>query len=333
MFRGMNAAKNPLVSIDIVKGSPEQNVLGAVRTLAAAAEEADGNPPLSEQTLLQLRSEPDTDAIIGAYAYLLESADYDSGELVGAAVAVLGTAGQPGTLELAVHPSFREDGIAGALLEALAERTDLTDLRAWAHGNHEGAAKLAERFGFTPVRELWRMRLVHGTPVPAPVLPAGTRIRAFNPDTDGPAWVAANAAAFAHHPEQGAMTLADLHARMDEDWFDAAGFLLAVDAEDRIQGFHWTKVHPATSSATTGEHQAIGEIYVVGVVPAAQGTGLGKALTLAGIEHLNGKGLDALMLYVDADNTAAVALYRKLGFTKWDVDVMYAPASSRDSVE
>ena len=333
MFRGMNAARNPLVSIDIVKGSPERSVQGAVRTLAAAAEEADGNPPLGEQTLLRLRGEQDPDAILGAYAYLLESADYDSGELVGAAVAVLGTGGQPGTLELAVHPSFREDGIAGALLEALAGHTDLSNLRAWAHGNHEGAAKLAERFGFAPVRELWRMRLVHGSPVPAPVLPEGVSIRAFDPHADGPAWVAANAAAFAHHPEQGAMTLADLRARMDEDWFDAAGFLLAVDGQDRILGFHWTKVHPATSSPTTGEHQALGEVYVVGVVPQAQGTGLGKALTLAGIGHLNGKGLDALMLYVDADNTAAVALYRKLGFTKWDVDVMYAPASSRDSVE
>ncbi len=329
----MNAARNPQVSIDLIKGAPEPDVLEAMHTLVTAAQEADGNPPLSEQTLLQLRAEEDTDAIIGAYAYLVEAEGYDSGELVGAAIAVLGTPGAPGTLELTVHPAFREDGIAGSMLSAMAERTDLENLRAWAHGNHEGAAKLAERFGFTPVRELWRMRMVHGTPAPAPVIPDGVRIRAFNPATDGPAWVAANAAAFAHHPEQGAMTLADLHARMDEDWFEAAGFLLAVDAQENILGFHWTKVHPALSSPTTGEHQAIGEIYVVGVLPAAQGTGLGKALTLAGIEHLNAKGLDALMLYVDADNTAAVALYRKLGFTKWDVDVMYAPAVAGDSVE
>ena len=116
------------------------------------------------------------------------------------------------------------------------------------------------------------------------------------------------------------MTRADLEARMAEDWFDPIGFLLAVrESDGELLGFHWTKVHPRS-----GSHPAIGEVYVVGVTPQAQGTGLGKALTLAGISYLHESGLDAVMLYVDADNTAAVALYRKLGFVRWDVDVMYA---------
>ena len=114
------------------------------------------------------------------------------------------------------------------------------------------------------------------------------------------------------------MTLADLKAREEEAWFDPEGFLLAVDADGTLLVYHWTKVHPKQ-----GPHPAIGEVYVVGVTPDAQGSGLGKALTVAGIRHLQEKGLHAVMLYVDADNEAAVALYRKLGFVRWDTDVMY----------
>jgi mycothiol synthase len=110
---------------------------------------------------------------------------------------------------------------------------------------------------------------------------------------------------------------------MVEDWFNPAGFLLAVDAGDSLLGFHWTKVHPRH-----GGHPAIGEVYAVGVTPAAQGKGLGKALTVAGIRYLQGLGLHAVMLYTDADNTAAVSLYRGLGFTRWDMDVMYGPLTA-----
>jgi mycothiol synthase len=151
-------------------------------------------------------------------------------------------------------------------------------------------------------------------------LPDGVTLRAFVPGRDEAAWLAANKAAFAHHPEQGAMTLADLEARMGEDWFDPAGFLLAENSEGELLGFHWTKVHPAH-----GGHPPIGEVYVVGVTPAAQGLGLGKALTIAGIRYLEQHELHAVMLYVDADNTAAVTLYQKLGFVRWDADVMYGP--------
>lgn len=326
----MTAETNTDWSIITRAEAPTPEQVRDIAGLAAAAEAADGNPPLSEQTLVDLRS--GTASLWLALAYLAES-DADGttaeagSELVGAAVAVLpqntDSPDTVGTLELVVHPSFRNDGIGSAMADVLAAQGNLTGLQAWSHGNHAGAARLAERHGLSPVRELWRMRLTGHDELPAPALPTGVKLRTFMPGHDDRKWLAANAAAFAHHPEQGSMTLADLQARMDEDWFDPDGFFLAVGMDDEIRGFHWTKVHPASADAT-GDHASIGEVYVVGVVPTAQGTGLGKALTIAGINHLLTLDVHGVMLYVDADNKSAVALYEKLGFTRWDVDVMYA---------
>ncbi|MBG6085351.1 mycothiol synthase [Zhihengliuella flava] len=322
----MTAEKSTDWSITTLATAPNADHVAAIEELAAAAESADGNPPLSEQTVVDLRSaEADTWL---ALAYLDESStDAGSGELVGVAVAVMPRAGDSpeaiGTLELVVHPHFRNDGIGTALADVVASEHRLDALQAWSHGNHAAAARLAQTHGMAPVRELWRMRLTGHAELETPALPRGVKIRTFNVGHDEQQWLRANAAAFAHHPEQGDMTLTDLSARLEEDWFDPDGFFLAVDMNDQIQGFHWTKVHPASADAT-GEHAAIGEVYVVGVVPTAQGTGLGKALTIAGINHLRSLDLHGVMLYVDADNSAAVALYERLGFTRWDVDVMYA---------
>ncbi|MEX5249911.1 GNAT family N-acetyltransferase, partial [Kocuria sp. CPCC 205260] len=115
-----------------------------------------------------------------------------------------------------------------------------------------------------------------------------------------------------------------LRRREAEPWFDPAGFLLAVREEEpgTVAGFHWTKVHPGD-----GEQGPLGEVYAVGVAPEHQGTGLGRALTAAGVNHLARRGLDEVMLYVDGDNTAAMGLYERLGFRPWHLDVMYARAA------
>jgi len=324
----MSPTKTENWPVETVGGAPEPGLLRDIQALAAAAAEFDGNPPLSEQTLVELRSaevDPDSLLILATRAPEENSDPSTAEDLAGVAVVVLqdGT----GVLEIVVHPNYRDQGVGALLVDKLKTVRGLDGIRAWSHGNHEAAADLAARYGFHAVRELWRMRLIRpleSEPVAAgPELPEGVSLRAFVPGQDEAAWLEANAAAFAHHPEQGSTTRSDLQARMSEPWFDPAGFLLATetgaDGRERILGFHWTKVHPRT-----GNHPAIGEVYVVGVTPQAQGRGLGKALTIAGIRHLQAQGLNAIMLYVDADNSAAVALYRKLGFTRWDVDVMYA---------
>ncbi|MCD1146291.1 mycothiol synthase [Kocuria sp. LUK] len=282
--------------------------------LAARAAAADGDPPFSDQTLVELRS--------GGPGRVRTVLGRDAGgELAGAAVAVQ-DAGVP-VVELVVDPAHRGHGLGGALAAALA--AELTgSVRAWAHGGHPGAAVLAARHGLRPVRDLHRLlRPLRGAAdLPLPdALPAGFRLRAFEPGRDEQEWLRVNAAAFADHPEQGRMSLEDLREREAEAWFDPAGFLLAVPEDDpgTVAGFHWTKTHPGEDG-----RPPLGEVYAVGIAPEHQGAGLGRALTAAGVNHLARSGPAEVMLYVDGDNTAAMRLYEALGFRPWHLDVMYA---------
>ncbi len=141
-------------------------------------------------------------------------------------------------------------------------------------------------------------------------------VRSLRPGSDDEeAWVACNNRAFAGHPDQAAFTLDRLHRVMREPWFDPAGFLLHEDG-GALLGFCWTKIH----------HQAeppLGEIFVIGVDPAAGGRGLGGAMTLAGLAWLVGRGITVGMLYVDADNAAARGMYDRLGFHLHHTDCVF----------
>jgi mycothiol synthase len=296
-----------------------------VLDLMRAAGDADGAYPLSEHVVLHLRLGGDVRAV---HLLVRHGAD-----LVGYAHVDTTDPVEGASAELAVHPLHRRRGLGRALVtEAMAVADERAGpapgrLRLWAHGDHPSATALAMRLGFERWRVLWQMRRSLFAEVPEPTLPDGVRLRPFRPGADDEAWVAVNAVAFVDLPDQGSWTLDDLHIRMREPWFDPAGFLLAErEADKALLGFHWTKIHGTARTGygeTTHAHEPIGEVYVLGVTPAAHGTGLGTALTLAGLRHLRVQGLDQAMLYVDETNTKAVALYQKLGFARWTTDVCF----------
>lgn len=227
--------------------------------------------------------------------------------------------------ELFVRPDARSRGVGYRLVRELLRRAGSAALRVWAHGDHPAAARLAERVGFTRARQMHRMRRPLGEPLEEVRPPDGVRIRAFLPGRDEQAVLAVNARAFSWHPEQSALSLDQLRQTEREGWFDPAGFLLA-ERDGRLLGFHWTKVHQRAAADDSG--RPMGEVYVIGVDPDAQGSGLGKALTIAGLEHLRARGLTQVMLYAESENPSAIAMYRRLGFDIWDTDVQYAPLST-----
>ncbi|MFG2892151.1 mycothiol synthase [Streptomyces sp. NPDC048248] len=287
--------------------APEE--AAAVLELIEQAAHRDGQPAVSEQGRLQLRGGPRE----GVRHVLVYVPGEDAPELVAYGQLEDTDPVEAPAAELVVHPGHRGRGHGRALGSELLGQSGRR-LRVWAHGGHPAARHLAQTLGLTKFRELRQMRRsLADLELPEPVLPEGVSVRTFQPGTDDAAWLEANAEAFAHHPEQGALTQRDLDDRKGEAWFDPKGFFLA-EKDGRLVGFHWTKVHA---------EEGIGEVYVVGVLPGAQGGGLGKALTAIGLRHLAGQGLPTAMLYVDADNVSALTVYERLGFLTHETDLMY----------
>ena len=209
-------------------------------------------------------------------------------------------------VEFMVHPRYRRQGRGTAMLTELLRRGET---RFWAHGDLPGAHKLAENAGLEAARTLLKLRLDPPIDFDSTV-GEGLTIRAFR-ESDVPTILDINRLAFSEHPEQGAMDLADFDARRSQSWFRPEGLFVA-ERDGRVAGFHWTKID-----------NSIGEVYVVGVHPSAHGQGLGTALTAHGLSYLADAGVEAIDLYVEADNHAALAVYRNLGFIELNRDVLY----------
>ncbi|MUL83828.1 MULTISPECIES: mycothiol synthase [unclassified Mycolicibacterium] len=281
-----------------------------IRELIAAATAADGVAPVGDQVLRELGHD--------RTRHLVAT---DGADLVGYLNLAPAGTDDPAMAELVVHPQARRRGVGAELARAgLAEGGAAT--RIWAHGNLEAARALAASLDLKVVRELLQMRRpLSGLP---PLRTAeGVRISTYAGPQDDTEILRVNNAAFSWHPEQGGWTEREIVERRGEPWFDPEGLFEAFDEHTgALLGFHWTKVHAAPRGA--GDDAGLGEVYIVGVDPAAQGRGLGSVLTLAGLHHLAGRSLPTVLLYVEADNSAAVATYRNLGFEVFSVDAAYA---------
>ena len=261
--------------------------------LIQRAGRADAQPPFSDGSLVALATGSRRVLAIGDVA----------AALVG-----------EGEAEFVVDPDARRHGHGTQLIEALLAIDPA--IRVWAHGDHPAARRIAASHGLVPVRELLQLRVEdsrwlsseRGT---SPRIETGVETQpAGAADLDD--WLELNSRAFASHPEQGAVTRADLDVLMAEPWFDSEDFLLLRE-DGELVGYCWLKV----------EH-GIGEFYVVGVSPERQGEGIGRRLVEAGLSRLAARGIRTAHLYVEADNEPAVRLYRSFGFTDHAIDIQYA---------
>ena len=291
------------------------------RQLLDEATQHDGTPPVSDQALL---------AVSQGKRTLI---DFD-----GEAVGIVGE----GEVDLVVRPTSRGRGIGHKALMQLLDvwrdeapaRVHATasagKLRAWAHGDNAPADALLSGAGFAPVRTLLRMtlapELLPSSIAEARSLPAGFHVLPFAADghdarhTQADDWVRVNAAAFASHPEQGAMTRNDFDALTREPWFAADDLRLAYATSGELAAFAWVKTTRSRADAAAEADTDADlngtetELYALGVAPAFAGRGLGAAMLGETLRRMAIHDPDRISLYVEGDNADALPLYERAGF-------------------
>jgi mycothiol synthase len=274
-----------------------------VQRMLREAAQADGFAGLSDQLAADL-----DDVIDGADRAADDTVVVQPAGVAGFAIASRRDGGW--TMQTVTDPRHRQHGratplLVDAILSAIADagggRVDW-----WVYAPTDTDDDAAVNAGLRRDRDLLQMRRDLPTERHADVA-----TRPFRPG-DEKSWLAVNNRAFAGHHEQHGWTLDTLRQRMRQPWFDPVDLRL-YERDGRLAAFCWTKRHDDT----------LYEIYVIGVDPDFQGLGLGKQLTLAGLDHMASRGATEALLYVAAENKPALGMYENLGFTVHRIDRAY----------
>jgi mycothiol synthase len=291
--------------------SQQESVLALIK----AAHDFDGTPPIAEHVLLHLRhggDKSDSHIVFEENNQVIAYAHLDATDLV---------AGP--SVEAVVHPNHRGKGLGSLILkEAIKVCGDKT--RIWSHGDSPAAKAIAASLN---LERLWSNLLMSKSLGDIQPVISKYPIRTFIPDFDNQTFLSLNNKVFANYPDQGGWSEDDLKVRLNESWFEKEGFFVAEDKGELI-GFCWTKIHGAHTHSHSDQdddhgHDALGEIYVLAVNPDYKGQGVGRDLTITGLNYLKYQGLNNVMLYVGVENKPAFNLYKSLGFNEFGSDVMY----------
>lgn len=217
-----------------------------------------------------------------------------------------------------VHPSRRRRGIGMVLMRWVEQRAQelkedrplylYLSVREPVRGMEELAQDLAmdaERFFF------W-LECDHLDRVPAPVFPPGIRVRSYVMGQDEQAFVTAQNEAFSDHWGFVETTMEIEYQRQQIRDFRPQDTLLAVDDDGNVAGFALVHLPQGVGHLPEGSTPVI---EILGVRPAFQRRGIGRALLLTAMRHVREAGLTVVGLSVDTDNPhKARRLYESVGF-------------------
>jgi mycothiol synthase len=292
---------------------------GEWAALLTAIQAADGDDEYtSEQDLRERFDDPERDFAAGSVAV------YDGRTMVGYGTLIGRGVADPVNLMLylgGVHPSYRGRGLGRDLLDWAEHAAVLPhnqrfpgcplSLGTGCLSSNTAAIALYEQRGYQPARWFHEMVRDLSAVIPPPVIPAGIRIAAYQPDMAEHALLIRNES-FRDHwgstettPQHWAHFLASAAFR--------PGFSFLAYAESEPLGMLIARESEAYH-AQTGRRDL--HIALVGTRAAGRKRGIATALLLTTMSAARADGYDRASLDVDSDSlTGAVRLYEHVGFT------------------
>jgi mycothiol synthase len=233
-------------------------------------------------------------------------------------------------LEGRVHPHRRRQGIGRSLLawqlargaELHAERHPEAPARltATVYTTMPSLEALVRRAGLEPVRWFFHMERPL-TDLPPRRSVDGVQLVPFSWDLDDDVRQAHNAA-FTEHYGSSERDVASWQVMFTgQPSFRPDLSVLAV-ADGAVLGYALSYVSEASAAATGSRESYFGQI---GVVPAARGRGLSKAVIIEALHVAAAADCQTAGLQVDSENlTGALGLYESLGFATTRTEVSWS---------